>query len=72
VGRYDSTDGGGRAVSGTATEGNAGSSCRRPTGMWEGRATPGAVAERRESGHRRVLKNGVFQHPANEPAVVRC
>jgi len=40
--------------------------------MWEGRATPGAVAERRESGHRRVLKNGVFQHPANEPAVVRC
>ena len=28
VGRYDSMDGGGSAASGTAAEGNAGSSCR--------------------------------------------
>jgi len=41
---------------------------RRPTGTWEDRATPGAVAGRRESDHRRLLKNSVFQQPATTPS----
>jgi len=34
--------------------------------MWEGRATPGAVAGMRESGHRSLPKNRVFGQAAKE------